>query len=156
MHLRSPSLEGEGQQSSCPQMHPPPGRAHLVHVQLQLEHAIGVEVDFSVAPVSHSCWFDGAPALPAAQMPLRVVCWNQQKVSSGWVQGMDFAQCVNSHSVVNWEEDHSSEMPRQCQRFGLWISGSSAQCKTLGDALGPPDTAICCLGRDFTVASQRR
>lgn len=32
---------------------------------------------------------------------------------------MDFAQCVNSHSAGNWEEDHSSEMPEKCQRCGL-------------------------------------
>lgn len=137
-------------------MHPPSGRAHLVHVQLRLERAIGVEVDFSVAPVSHSSCSDRAPALPAARMPLRVVCWNQQKGSSGWVRGMDFAQCVSSHSVVNWEEDHSSEMPGQCQRFGLQISSSSARCGELGDALSLPAAASCCLGRGFTVASQWR
>lgn len=50
-------------------MHPPCGQAHLVHV-LWLEHAIGVEVDVSMASVSHSRCSDGAPALPAAQMEL--------------------------------------------------------------------------------------
>lgn len=89
-------------------MHPLSGWARLVYVQLWLERAVGAEADFSVAPVSHSRRFDGTPALPAAQMLLRVVCWNQQKGSSGQAQGMDFAQCVNSHSTVNWEEDHSS------------------------------------------------
>lgn len=118
-------------------MCPPSGRAHLVYVQLWLERAIGVEVDFSVAPVSHSCCLDRAPALPVARIPLHVVCWNQQKGSSEWVQRMHFAQCVNSHRVVNWEEDHSSEMARQCQRFGLQISGSSAHRRELGDALSP-------------------
>lgn len=135
-------------------MYPPSGWAHLVHVQLWLERAIGVEVHFSVAPVSHSHCLDRALALPVAQMPFCLVCWNQKKGSSGQVQGMDFAQCVNSHSGVNWEEDHSSEMPAQCQRFGLQISGSSAHCGELGDALGPLAAACCCLERDFTLASQ--
>lgn len=90
LRWQSPSLEGEGQQSGCPQMHPPAGRAHLVRVQLWLERAIAVEVDFSVAPVSHSRRSVGAPALPAAQMPPRVVCWNQQKGSSGRAQGNGF------------------------------------------------------------------
>lgn len=41
---------------------------------------------------------------------VHVVCWNQQKGSFGWERGTDFAQRVNSHVVVNWEEGHSSEM----------------------------------------------
>lgn len=79
-----------------------------------------------------------------------------RKAALGGHRGMDFAQCVNSHSVVNWEEDHSSEMPGQCQRFGLRIGGSSARCGQPRDALGPPAAASCCLERDFTVASQWR
>jgi len=37
---------------------------------------------------------------------------------------MDFAQCVNSHSVVNREEDHSNEKPGQCQRFGFRLAAA--------------------------------
>lgn len=98
MRFQRPSL---GREEQLPQMHPPSGWARLAHVQLRPGRAVGVEVDFSAAPVSHSHCLDGAPALPVAQMLLCVVCQNQRKGSSGRVEGMDFAQCVNSHSVVN-------------------------------------------------------